>query len=163
MVAEVTVIIDSMLCQTHIVAQADLTAPPRRWRLVDTPKPEAGFASPCADYAESVIDLNELMVRNPPATFFARVSGSSLAGLGILSGDIVAVDRSLNPSPGDVVVAVYQGDSYIKVFERVSGRPALVSRPVPPDRFPHLMVDEDENCIIWGVVTGLVRGLRHRV
>lgn len=154
---------DNSHSQILVLGDAHPDAPVCGWPLVESPKPQAGFPSPAADYLEATIDLNELMVRNPPATFFARVSGESLSGLGVLPGDIVAVDRSLTAAIGDVVVAVFQGDCYVKVFGRCRGRPALLSKHEDPGRFPVLFLDEDEDHIIWGVVTGLVRGMRHRV
>lgn len=132
--------------------------------LVTSPRPQAGFPSPATDFVEDTIDLNKLLVTNPPATFFVRVEGESLKNIGILSGDLAAVDRSIEPrSHGeDVVVAVFQGDMYIKVLEKVDGRLALCSRHDAVNEYPPMFLDEDDDHIIWGVVTGFVRDTRRR-
>ena len=69
----------------------------------------AGFPSPADDYIDRALDLNELLVTNPPATFFVRVDGPSLIEDGVFPGDILSVDRSLQPVHGDKVVAVVNG------------------------------------------------------
>ena len=131
--------------------------------LAAAPRPQAGFPSPAADFVEDAIDLNQLMVTNPPATFFVRVEGESLKNLGILSGDIAAVDRSQEPRRGDVVVAVFQGNVYIKVLDLIGDRMALCSRHDSLDAYQPMFLDRDEEHIIWGVVTGLVRGVGRKL
>lgn len=124
-----------------------------------SPCPQAGFPSPAADYVEDAIDLNRLIVHNPPATFFVRVKGESMVGAHILPNDIASVDRSLEPRPGQVVVAVFEGDIYIKQLRRVGQRMALVSCPASDDtaHYPNYYLDQDEDAVIWGVVNGVVR------
>ena len=68
----------------------------------------AGFPSPADDYVEVGIDLNDQLIRHPTSTFFLRVSGESMLGAGIHHGDLLVVDRSLDPRPGRVVVAVLE-------------------------------------------------------
>lgn len=65
----------------------------------------AGFPSPAQDYVEQTLDLNELCIKHPAATFFVKVQGDSMIEAGIFSGDILVVDRSLQPAHGDTVVA----------------------------------------------------------
>jgi len=140
---------------------AGLTLPRLDLSLVLSPKPQAGFPSPAADYVEERIDLNELLVSNPPATFFAKICGDSLIDMGLLDGDLVAVDRSLTPTRGCVVVAVYDGDIFIKVLRRVDGRLALCSENRErAAAYPPRFLDEAQDHTIWGVVTGAVRKLR---
>ncbi|MEN8719516.1 MAG: translesion error-prone DNA polymerase V autoproteolytic subunit [Oceanococcaceae bacterium] len=129
--------------------------------FVHSPAPQAGFPSPAADYVDDAIDLNRLMVANPPATFFVRVQGQSMEGLHIVEDDVACVDRALQARPGHTVIAVFQGDLYIKKLERRDGRLALCSRPRPErvERYPPMFLDEDEEAVIWGVVTGLLRGV----
>ena len=69
----------------------------------------AGFPSPADDYVESRIDLNDVLIRHPSSTFFLRVSGDSMRGAGILDGDLLVVDRAIEPRSGRVVVAVLEG------------------------------------------------------
>src|SRR5829696_10196945 len=74
----------------------------------------AGFPSPADDYLEGEIDLNRLLIERPAACYLMRVSGSSMSGAGILDGDLVVVDRSVEAVPGHVVVAVIHGEMTIK-------------------------------------------------
>ena len=69
----------------------------------------AGFPSPADDYIDRMLDLNELLINNPSATFFVRVAGESMVGAGINDGDILVVDRSLDPQNGKIIVAVVDG------------------------------------------------------
>lgn len=131
--------------------------------LVSSPRPQAGFPSPAADFVEDTIDLNQLLVTNPPATFFVRVEGESLKNLGILSGDIASVDRSRSPRRGDLVVAVFEGSVYVKVLDLIGNRMALCSRHDSLDLYQPMFLDKDEDHIIWGVVTGIVRGIGRKL
>src|SRR3954451_17387344 len=115
----------------------------------------AGFPSPADDYLEGEIDLGRYLVERPAATFFLRVSGHSMSGAGILDGDLVVVDRSLEARPGSVVVAVVGGEMTIKRLRRLrDGR--VASRAEHPD-YPELVVGEEQPAEVWGVVVGCVR------
>ena len=82
----------------------------------------AGFPSPAEQYMEPPLDLNELLVKRPAATYFVRVSGDSMIGAGINDGDILVVDRSLRPADGDIIIACVDGDFTVKRFrERGTG------------------------------------------
>jgi len=131
----------------------------QRLPLIASPSPQAGFPSPAADYVEETLDLNELMVRNPPATFFVRVRGESMVDAKVFEGDVLSVDRSIDPRPGHIVVASYSGDLYVKRLSRLAGgRLALVSENAAlRDEYPILYLDQAEDCTLWGVVTGSVR------
>ncbi|ORE88778.1 DNA polymerase V subunit D [Oceanococcus atlanticus] len=131
--------------------------------LVSSPRPQAGFPSPAADFVEDTIDLNQLLVTNPPATFFVRIEGESLKNLGILSEDIAAVDRSKNPRRGDLVVAVFEGGVYVKVLDLIGDRMALCSRHDSLELYQPMFLDNDPDHIIWGVVTGIVRGIGRKL
>src|SRR5690349_588475 len=74
----------------------------------------AGFPSPASDYVENALDLNELLIKNPPATFFARISDPNLKELGLYPNDLIIVDRSLVPSRGSLVLLVINGELKIK-------------------------------------------------
>jgi len=117
----------------------------------------AGFPSPADDYLEGEIDLSRHLIERPAATFLMRVSGESVRGAGILDGDLV-VDRSLEPQPGHVVVAVVGGEMTLKrLRRRRDGRAAL--RAENPD-FPETVIGEETPAEVWGVVVGVVRKLR---
>lgn len=126
---------------------------------IHSPPPQAGFPSPAADYVEDVLDLHSLLVRNPPATFYVRVRGESMKDAGIHDQDILVVDRSIDPVPGRIVVAVVDGDFYVKRLSRLaSGVMALASENEPEaDRYPDIRLDRVQDVTIWGVVTGAIR------
>ena len=77
---------------------------------------QAGFPSPAEQYSEPPLDLNELLVKRPAATYFVRVSGDSMVGEGIRDGDILVVDRSLRPASGDIVIACIDGEFTVKTL-----------------------------------------------
>ena len=78
----------------------------------------AGFPSPAEQYLEPQLDLNELLVKRPAATYFVRVQGDSMTGRGIHDGDLLVVDRSLDPRDGDVVIAAIDGDFTVKTLRK---------------------------------------------
>ena len=77
-------------------------------------KVSAGFPSPADDYIEKTLDLNELLVQKPAATFFARAQGNSMTGAGIFPNDILVVDRSIEPVSGKVVICAIDGELTVK-------------------------------------------------
>ena len=83
-------------------------------RPVFTARISAGFPFPAADYEEGKLDLNQHLIKNPPATFFVRVTGDSMVGAGIHHGDLLIVDRSLEPKDRSVVIAVVNGELTVK-------------------------------------------------
>ncbi|MBF0382293.1 MAG: repressor LexA [Magnetococcales bacterium] len=118
----------------------------------------AGFPSPADDYIENQLDLNQYLINHPAATFFVRVSGTSMTGAGINHGSILVVDRSLEPNDGDIVVAVIHGELTVKRLKRYQGgRVFLV--PENPDYKPVELTQEME-VTIWGVVTSAVQEFR---
>ena len=118
----------------------------------------AGFPSPADDYLDGEIDLSRHLIERPAATFLMRVAGESMRGAGILDGDMVVVDRSLEPKPGDAVVAVCDGEMTLKRLRRLGNGRAVLA-PENPD-FPEFVVCEDTPAEVWGVVVGVVRKLR---
>ena len=116
----------------------------------------AGFPSPADDYVEVGIDLNEQLIRHPTSTFFLRVSGESMLGAGIHHGDLLVVDRSLNPRPGRVVVAVLDGGFTLKRLVRHQGRLRLEA--ANPD-YPPLELQTCGDVQIWGVAVHVIHPL----
>jgi DNA polymerase V len=117
----------------------------------------AGFPSPADDWLEAEIDLARWLIERPAATFLMRVSGCSMSGAGILDSDFVVVDRSLDPRPGHIVVAVCQGELTLKrLQQRKDGRMVLAAEH--PD-YPELVIGEERPAEVWGVVVGCVRKL----
>ena len=116
----------------------------------------AGFPSPAGDYVESNIDLNEWLVRNKLATYIVQVEGDSMAGE-IHSGDMLIVDRSLEPRHKNVVVACIDGEMTVKRLLMEGGRCFLAA---DNPQYQRLEIESDGELIIWGVVTHAVRRLR---
>lgn len=116
----------------------------------------AGFPSPAEDYIEGRLDLNELMVAHPAATFFVRVAGDSMIGAGIHHDDILVVDRSLEPVSGRVVIAEINGELTVKrLFKRDSRVRLLAENPA----YPPIELSGEATCEIWGVVTFVIHNL----
>lgn len=116
----------------------------------------AGFPSPADDYIDKCLDLNELLIRHPAATFFVRASGDSMSGAGIHSGDILVVDRALEPSHHSIVIAALDGELTVKRLVREGGKVFLA--PENPE-FDAIEVPPESSFEVWGVVTCVL----HRV
>ncbi|NWJ46762.1 MAG: translesion error-prone DNA polymerase V autoproteolytic subunit [Chloroflexi bacterium] len=116
----------------------------------------AGFPSPAEDYVDTLLDLNRLLIKNPAATFFMRVSGESMLGAGIHPHDVLVVDRSLKPRDGSVVVAVLDGEFTVKRLRKRQGGYVLEAENA---LFPPLVVTGEMTLEIWGVVTAVVHDL----
>lgn len=114
------------------------------------PTVSCGFPSPAIDTEETALNLHSYAVANPAATFFVRATGESMAGAGLLAGDILVVDRSREPQPGNIVVAVVDGEFLVKRYVQRGGQTFLA--PSHPD-YPELRIDQREDVQIWGVVT----------
>lgn len=118
---------------------------------------KAGFPSPAESYTEKSLNLHDLAVENPAATFFLVESGDSMVGAGVFPGDYLVVDRSLPPRRNDLVVAEINGEMTFKRLDFDHGLPILcpenpgypVIRPRPGDVFA-----------VWGVVRGVFRKLK---
>lgn len=119
---------------------------------------KAGFPNPAEDAQGLALDLNELMVPHPVSTYYLRVDGDSMTGAGIASGDIVVVDKSLDPKSGDIVVAAVDGDFTLKHLKReVGGKAWLVA--AHPD-YPPIALHEAADAQLWGVVTYVIHKTR---
>lgn len=116
----------------------------------------AGFPSPAVDFAEGRIDLSDVLVPHPSASFTLRVSGHSMTGAGIHDGDLAIVDRSLTARHDDVVVAALDGELVCKRLVTRGGRRLLA--PDCDDRaYTAIDVTEHPGFAIWGVVTSTIR------
>ncbi|HET98231.1 MAG TPA: translesion error-prone DNA polymerase V autoproteolytic subunit [Desulfurivibrio alkaliphilus] len=116
----------------------------------------AGFPSPAEDYIEGRLDLNELMVAHPAATFFVRVAGDSMIGAGIHHDDILVVDRSLEPISGKIVIAVVDGELTVKRLFKRDGRVRLLAEN---PAYPPIELSGEATCEIWGVATFVIHTL----
>ena len=117
-------------------------------------RPQAGFPAPGDDQVEKSLDINDLVVQNPASTFFVRVEGDSMEGAGIFSGDVLVVDRSVDAKDGRIVVAAVNGEMLVKRLAKLDGQQVLLSAN---DQYEPVVLGEDEECFIWGVVVGSVR------
>ncbi len=123
---------------------------------------EAGFPSPAADYVEAAIDLNVVLMPRPASTFLMRVSGDAMREAGIHHGDLLVIDRSLNPVAGAVVVAVHEGRFVLRWLERArSGIGWRLEAADPAIPAIHLRPD-DPDLLLWGVVIHAVHHLMPR-
>lgn len=110
----------------------------------------AGFPSPAQDYIDLNIDLNKELISNPSSTFYARVKGTSMQDAGIMDGDILVIDKSLEPKDGDTAVCFIDGEFTLKYIKFETDVIYLV--PANPE-FEPIKVTEDNNFCIWGIVT----------
>lgn len=113
----------------------------------------AGFPSPAEEYLEKTLDLNEFVAPRPEATVFVRVSGDSMTGAGIHHDDILVVDRSQTPRPGNVIIAYLDGEFTVKRLTRTAN--GLELTPENPDYAP-IPLTPDTDFEVWGVVRHVV-------
>ena len=142
----------------------------------DKPTVHAGFPSPAQDYMNTFIDLNKELVRHPAATFYARVVGDSMVEAGVEEGDVLVVDKSLEPREGDMAVCFIDGEfalKFITFIEPSPSRPVKgTSRPgvsydilphkkmwlLPAnEKYPPIEVTEANDFTVWGIVTYVIK------
>ncbi len=123
----------------------------------------AGFPDPAQDYITETIDLNKDLIRHPTATFYGRVVGDSMTGDGIEEGDILVIDKSLEPLDGDLAVCCLDGEFTLKRI-RYHGKTVKLIPSNP--RYPVITVTEENQFAVWGIVSYIIkksharRGLR---
>lgn len=113
----------------------------------------AGFPSPAADYIDKSIDLNEVLIKNKPATFLVKALGDSMTGVGIYSGDILIVDKSITPANKNVVVAILNGEFTVKRF--IKEKDKVILRP-ENIKYKDFEINSEDDFKIWGVVTFVI-------
>lgn len=117
-------------------------------------KVPAGFPSPADDYIEGRLSLDEHLISNKDATFFVRAKGTSMVGAGIFDGDLLVVDKSLDPSSGDIIIAIIDGDLTVKRFIKRGEK--VILKPENP-RFKEIELQDGQELQVWGVVTSTVK------
>ena len=117
----------------------------------------AGFPSPAEDYIELGIDLNKYLIKNPISTFFLRVSGNSMNNAGIYNNDLLIIDRSINPSPGHIVVALLDGEFTLKRLIKKENNYYLKA---DKENYPAINLYEYIDIEIWGVATYSIHELQ---
>ena len=117
----------------------------------------AGFPSPATDYVEDDIDLNAHLIKNMPSTFLIRVQGKSMNNIGIHDGDLLVVDRSLNPKNFSTVIANVNEELVIKIFVKEKDQSFLTSES---NRIKDkINLTENPDIFVWGVVTYTIHAL----
>lgn len=116
-------------------------------------KVRAGFPSPAEDYIDKKIDLNKELIRHPSATFFVKVSGDSMQGAGIHTGDMLIVDRALNPKKGSIIVALLETEFTVKRFIKEKNMIKLVAEN---PAYETIEITEETEFEVWGVVTNVI-------
>ena len=113
----------------------------------------AGFPSPAEQYLEPPLDLNELLIKRPAATYFVRVEGDSMIGAGIHEDDLLVVDRSLRPANGDVIIASVDGDFTVKTYRK--DKDGIHLEPAN-DAYPVITIKSGQQLDYFGKVTACI-------
>jgi DNA polymerase V len=113
----------------------------------------AGFPSPADDYLQEKLDLNKHLIKHPAATFFVKVTGYSMVGAGIHDGDMLIVDRALEPTNGRIIIAVINGELTVKRLQIEPDRILLVAENL---EYPPIQVQELDEMTVWGVVVTVI-------
>jgi DNA polymerase V len=116
----------------------------------------AGFPSPADDYIDLKLDLNSYLVKRPCSTYYAKVSGDSMTGAGILDGDLIAVDRSQFPAAGKIVVVALNGEITVK---RIQYKQEKILLCPENEAYPIIELNSHEGFEFYGVVIGIIRKL----
>ena len=114
----------------------------------------AGFPSPADDFKETRISLDRELVKNKEATFYARVSGDSMVGAGFDDGDLLVIDRSLNPENGKIAVCLVDGEFTVKRIKKENNKLYLMPEN---KRYKPIELKEENELIIWGVVEYVIK------
>ena len=117
-------------------------------------KTPAGFPSPAQDLAVNRIDLNDILIQHPEATYFMQVKGNSMTGAGIDDGDRLIVDRSLTPRHNQIVIAEIDGEVTVK---RLYKKNSLLKLSAENAAYPDIVPQSGQQWSVWGVVTYIIK------
>jgi DNA polymerase V len=117
---------------------------------------KAGFPSPAGDFDESKISLDNVLVKNKEATFYAKASGNSMTGAGIDDGDILVIDRSLEPKNNKIAVCFIDGEFTVKRIKLENEELYLMPENA---NYKPTKISLENNFIIWGIVTYVIKNL----
>ncbi len=117
-------------------------------------KTPAGFPSPAQDLAVNRIDLNDILIQHPEATYFMQVKGNSMTGAGIDDGDRLIVDRSLTPRHNHIVIAEIDGEVTVKRLYKKNG---LLKLGAENAAYPDIVPQSGQQWSVWGVVTYIIK------
>lgn len=110
----------------------------------------SGFGAAADDFMERGIDLNEQLILNKSATFFFRMNSEAMVNAGIYAGDVLVVDRSIKPSNGNIIVAIVNGDLFVRFFEQNFNKAILTAAN---KKYGDILLNEFSQFMCWGVVT----------
>ena len=113
----------------------------------------AGFPSPAEDYVDLKLDLNKFLIKHPSATFYVRVKGDSMKNASIFDGDILIVDKALDPKNDDIAVCVLDGEFTVKRIRRHNDQLYLI--PENPD-FQPIKITDNDDFKIWGILSYVI-------
>ncbi|WP_417874726.1 LexA family protein [Xanthomarina gelatinilytica] len=114
----------------------------------------AGFPSPAEDFKEERLSLDNILVKNKLATFYARVSGQSMVGAGLDDNDLLVIDRSLEPAHNKIAVCFLDGEFTVKRL-RVE-KDGVWLQPANP-KYEPIKITEENDFVIWGIVTNVIK------
>lgn len=114
----------------------------------------AGFPSPADDFKEIRISLDEELVKNKEATFYARVSGDSMSGAGLDDGDLLVINRSVNVENGQIAVCFINGDFTVKRIKKKNNKVYLVPEN---QKYKPIELKDEEELFIWGIVEYVIK------
>ena len=114
----------------------------------------AGFPSPADDFKETRISLDRELVKNKEATFYARVSGDSMVGAGLDDGDLLVIDRSLNPENGKIAVCLLDGEFTVKRIKKEKKKLYLMPEN---KKYKPIELKEENELIIWGIIIYVIK------
>jgi DNA polymerase V len=117
----------------------------------------AGFPSPAMDFVDLSIDLNHHLIRHPSSTFCARVKGDSMRDAGISDGDLLIIDKSLNPQNNNIAVCYVDGEFTLKRLLVDKNTCWLMPEN---DQYPPIQINEDNDFFVWGILTYVIKKIR---
>ncbi len=114
----------------------------------------AGFPSPAEDFKQERISLDKELIKNKEATFFARVSGESMINAGLEDGDLIVIDRSIEPSNNKIAVCFIEGEFTIK---RIIAKKNKIWLMPENSSYQPIEIKDNDQLIIWGIVTNVIK------
>lgn len=116
----------------------------------------AGFPSPAADFIDVSIDLNKHLIKHPSATFYARAKGDSMKDAGIFDGDLLIVDKSIDPADGKIAICYLNGEFTVKRIKKEKDEVWLIPANTA---YQPIKMEEGSSLTIWGIVTHVIKSL----
>lgn len=114
----------------------------------------AGFPSPASDFVDASIDLNKHLIQHPSSTFFGKVRGDSMKDVGISDGDLLVIDKSLEPEDGKIAVCFIDGEFTVKRVRLEKDGCYLIPENAS---YKPIHVTADNEFLIWGIVTHVIK------